>query len=198
MNEPGRNTGPPRPVDMPALWQSAASFAARAHASQIRKDGRTPYAAHPTRVALTVACLFDCTDPTILAAALLHDTIEDCNVVYDDILEAFGPEVADLVAALTKDTRLIEAEREAAYTAQLAAAPWAARLIKLADVYDNLADTNDRSSKRKAIRKARVALSLAANDSRLDHARKVLADAVESVEKMLERDASAERATKSD
>ena len=54
-----------------ALWQNAASLAARAHRDQIRKDDRTPYVAHPMRVTLTVACVFGCTDETVLAAALL-------------------------------------------------------------------------------------------------------------------------------
>src|SRR5688572_12897029 len=94
-------------------WQAAVSFAARVHAGQLRKDGRTPYAAHPMRVALTVRHVFGVDDETALVAALLHDVIEDTKTDYDDILEAFGREAADAVAALTKDGRLPEARREA-------------------------------------------------------------------------------------
>ena len=122
----------------PPLWQEALSFAARAHNGQIRKDGQTPYVAHSARTAMTISCLFGETDERILAAALLHDAIEDCPVDFDDIHELFGREVADIVACLTKDMRMIEPEREQAYHDQLAAGPWEARLIKLADTYDNL------------------------------------------------------------
>ena len=52
----------------------------RAHAGQVRKDGRTPYVAHCFRVTMTVRDVFGCTDPVCLCAALLHDTIEDTGV----------------------------------------------------------------------------------------------------------------------
>ena len=122
------------------LWQRAAAFAAFKHRNQIRKDGRTPYISHPFRVAMTVRHEFGCEDAAVLTAALLHDTIEDTTTDYDDVERQFGETVADLVAALTKNTSLPEAKREAQYDAQLAAADWRARLIKLADTYDNLID----------------------------------------------------------
>src|SRR5687768_12945432 len=135
------------------LWQQAAGFAARAHRHQLRKDKETPYIAHPMRVALTIACIYRFDDQEILAAALLHDTIEDTDTDYDDIHEAFGQNVADYVAAMTKDMRLIEHEREIEYDKQLAAGPWQGRLIKLADVYDNLLDTYSEDSRSKQLEK---------------------------------------------
>ena len=125
------------------LWRKAAGFAARKHAGQFRKDRQTPYIAHPFRVAMTVRHTFASNDPVALAAALLHDVIEDTTADYDDLDEAFGREVADVVAALTKDMRMREEAREEAYDVQLKAAPWQARLVKLADVYDNLVDCLD-------------------------------------------------------
>ncbi|MBX3365596.1 MAG: bifunctional (p)ppGpp synthetase/guanosine-3',5'-bis(diphosphate) 3'-pyrophosphohydrolase [Phycisphaeraceae bacterium] len=122
------------------LWQAAASFAARRHGRQVRKDGRTPYFAHPFRVAMALRDAFDCPDPVALVAALLHDLIEDTTTDYDDIAQAFGAEVADVVAALTKNMALPEPRREVEYDAALAAAPWQARLVKLGDCYDNLCD----------------------------------------------------------
>ena len=119
----------------------AASFAARAHRNQVRKDGQTPYAAHPFRVCLIVRHVFGIDDPEILTAALLHDTIEDTTTDYDDLAEGFGPRVAGWVAALSKDTRLPDDDREAAYTATLAAAEPAVKLAKLADIFDNLTDS---------------------------------------------------------
>lgn len=127
------------------LWQRATSFAARAHRNQIRKDGVTPYVSHPYRVTMTVRDVFGESDPVTLAAALLHDTIEDTTCDYDELLELFGKPVADCVALLTKDMRLIEPERERAYDAQLVEGDWRSRLIKLADVYDNLHDLAQRT-----------------------------------------------------
>ncbi|MCA9299128.1 MAG: bifunctional (p)ppGpp synthetase/guanosine-3',5'-bis(diphosphate) 3'-pyrophosphohydrolase, partial [Phycisphaerales bacterium] len=88
------------------MFQRAASFAARRHRHQLRKDGHTPYVAHVYRVAMTVRHVFGCDDLATLAAAVLHDTIEDTDTDFDDIEEAFGTEVALLVAALTKNMLL--------------------------------------------------------------------------------------------
>jgi guanosine-3',5'-bis(diphosphate) 3'-pyrophosphohydrolase len=120
----------------------AASFAARAHRHQLRKDGQTPYAAHPFRVCLIVRHVFGIDDPDLLTAALLHDTIEDTTTDFDDLEARFGRRVAGWVAALTKDKRLADDEREAAYMAALAAADPAVKVAKLADVYDNLTDSS--------------------------------------------------------
>src|SRR5262249_26989641 len=117
-----------------------ASFAARAHEGQRRKDGKTPYAAHPFRVCLIVRDLFGFDDPRMLLTALLHDTIEDTTTDFDDIEEQHGAEVASWVAYLTKDKRLPESEREAMYVAALKKAPWQVQACKFADLYDNLTD----------------------------------------------------------
>ena len=140
------------------VWQQAASFAARLHAGQVRKDGQTPYVAHPFRVALTVRHVFAVDDPVALAAALLHDVIEDTTADYDDIQEEFGTEVADTVAALTKDMRLPESDREVAYDQQLAQASWQAQLVKLADVFDNFCDSLTEAGRAKAAEKAKRAI----------------------------------------
>jgi (p)ppGpp synthase/HD superfamily hydrolase len=143
------------------LWQKAASFAARHHQGQLRKDGQTPYFAHPARVALTMLHLFGVSDETALAAALLHDLIEDTTTYYDDLRGMFGKPVADAVAALTKDARLPEDEREAAYDRQLTLASWQARLVKLADVYDNFCDARDSAERQKVAAKAERAIRCA-------------------------------------
>ncbi|MBL0922779.1 MAG: HD domain-containing protein [Phycisphaerales bacterium] len=121
-------------------WQDAAAMAARFHEGQVRKDGRTPYFSHPARVAMTVRDVFGCDDREALTAAFLHDVIEDTPADYDDVSEAFGDRVAEVVAALTKDMRLPEPEREPAYDAGLRAADWRAHVVKLADQYDNLSN----------------------------------------------------------
>ena len=123
-----------------ALIGQAISFAARAHRHQLRKDRETPYVAHPVRVCLVVRHVFGIDDPVVLAAAVLHDTIEDTTTDYDDLIGRFGAEVAGCVAAMSKDTRLPEAEREAAYLDRLVSGDWRVAVCKLADGYDNLSD----------------------------------------------------------
>lgn len=123
------------------LLLEAASFAARAHRHQVRKDGQTPYEAHPFRVCLIVRHVFGIDDPEFLVAALLHDTIEDTTTDFDDLEEMFGARVAGLVAALSKDMRLPDADRETSYMATLATAEPAVKVAKLADVFDNLTDS---------------------------------------------------------
>lgn len=122
-------------------WQLAISFSARKHRHQTRRDGLTPYFAHPVRVAFTVADLFGCEDEACLCAAVLHDTIEDTLTDYDELAEHFGEVVASLVAALTKNMSLPKARREEEYDRRLGGADWRARLVKLADAYDNLCDS---------------------------------------------------------
>ena len=124
------------------IWLEAVSFAARRHKHGVRKDGRTPYVAHVFRVAMTVRDVFGCDDPTAIATALLHDTIEDTETDFEDLEEHFGREIAESVGSLTKNASLPEAEREAAYDRRLAEGPWQARLVKLADAHDNYIDAS--------------------------------------------------------
>ena len=145
----------------------AASFAARAHRNQVRKDGQTPYAAHPFRACLIVRHVFGIDDPEFLAAALLHDTIEDTTTDYDDLAERFGARVAGWVAALSKDTRLPDDEREAAYMATLAAAEPAVKLAMLADIFDNLTDSRHLSPTARARTAERSRRYLAALETNL-------------------------------
>lgn len=126
---------------IPTLVLEAITFAARAHRSQVRKDRETPYAAHTFRVCLIVREVFGIVDPEVLATAVLHDAIEDTTTDYDDLLALFGERVASWVAALSKDKRLREPEREAEYAERLRQAPWQVGVCKLADVLDNWLDS---------------------------------------------------------
>ena len=150
---------------MKHVWQAAASLAARAHDGQRRKDARTPFVAHPMRVALTVAGVFGCTDPVVIAIALLHDVIEDTTTDYDELAEEFGDEVARGVAALTKNKSLPEPEREREYDARIGAADWRARLVKLADCYDNYSDAETAAAYPRLRERARRAIDLARVDA---------------------------------
>jgi guanosine-3',5'-bis(diphosphate) 3'-pyrophosphohydrolase len=135
--------------ELPPALLDAIAFAARAHAGQTRKDGVTPYVSHVFRVCLIVRHLFEVDDPHVLMAAILHDTIEDTTTDFDDIEERFGLDVARWVAALTKEMRLREDERERKYCRELSESPWQVRVCKLADIYDNLSDSRHTSPEKR-------------------------------------------------
>ena len=165
---------------MNVTWQQAVAFAARQHRDQFRSDGSTPYVAHPARVALTILTLFQCDDPEVTAAALLHDVLEKTGATYDELAKHFGPRIATMVAKLSKDHRLSDEEADKAYFEQLRAADWKTRLIKLADVYDNLCDAGKERDKRR--HKAGQALALAIeNEPPMLLARRILTDAIAAV-----------------
>jgi guanosine-3',5'-bis(diphosphate) 3'-pyrophosphohydrolase len=128
-------------IRFPTAVLDAIAFSARAHRNQVRKDGQTPYHSHVFRVCLIVRHVFGIDDDDVLTAAVLHDTIEDTTTDFDDVELSFGPTVAGWVAALSKDKRLPEDEREESYMTGLARAPWQVRICKMADIVDNLIDS---------------------------------------------------------
>lgn len=107
--------------------EKAIEIAAIAHAGDIDKAG-TPYIFHPIRLMLAVKT------PSEQMAAVLHDTVEDTDITFNDLKNAkFPQEVIDAVEALTK--RNGESRIDAA--ARAVANP-IARIVKLADVTDNM------------------------------------------------------------
>ena len=87
------------PPDKVALVRDAYEFAAKAHEGEKRVSG-DPYIEHPLQVALTLADLQ--LDASSLAAAMLHDVVENCDVPNIDIETRFGSEVAKLVDGVTR------------------------------------------------------------------------------------------------
>ena len=132
------------------LILNAAAFCARAHEGQYRRDKVTPYASHPFRVCLVLRHVFRVKDEEVLAAALLHDTLEDTDTDFEDLAELFGIRVAQWAALLSKDRRLPEPLREKVYISQLQSAPDEVKLAKLADIYDNLTDARSLTAKKRA------------------------------------------------
>lgn len=124
----------------------AISFAARAHDGQIRKDGITPYVSHPFRVLMILRQIFGVSDERVLIAAVLHDVIEDTTADFDDVAKEFGQEIAGWVGLLSKDKRKQEKEREDKYTVVIQESPDEVKLIKLADIYDNIMDASTAKS----------------------------------------------------
>lgn len=78
------------------LVTQAVIFAAQAHDGAARKGSEIPYIVHPMEVVAIASTMTD--DPQVLAAAALHDVMEDCGVTFDALSEQFGVRVAGLVA----------------------------------------------------------------------------------------------------
>ncbi|MCT4703310.1 HD domain-containing protein [Enterobacteriaceae bacterium H20N1] len=125
---------------MQSLEERARRYATRAHAAceQRRKYTNEPYIVHPAAVVELVRSV--CCKEEVLAAAWLHDTVEDTGTTIIDIEERFGPEVAALVAMLTNPEQLPginRAHRKRAHFLHTAQACPDAQTIKLADIIDN-------------------------------------------------------------
>lgn len=86
------------------LIKRAFELAEKEHRTTVRKSGE-PYILHPIAVAKITAEIIPA-DPDAIAAALLHDVVEDCPVTVDDLKEKFNPEIANMVDGLTKIAKL--------------------------------------------------------------------------------------------
>lgn len=120
--------------------EKARAFAVAAHSAvgQLRKYTNEPYWVHPQEVASIVSTV-EHTD-AMLAAAWLHDVVEDTGVTLETIRAEFGAEVAELVGWLTDVSRPEHgnrAMRKAIDRAHTAQAPAAAQTVKLADLISN-------------------------------------------------------------
>lgn len=122
------------------LILNAAHSSELAHRGQVRKYTGTPYIWHPMRVAGRTSLMS--LDPTLVAAAWLHDCDEDTGYKLDQILSDFGSCVYETVYWLTNPSKkhpdLPRAQKKAMDRRHLSAAPANAKLIKLIDRIDNL------------------------------------------------------------
>ncbi|HVL03568.1 MAG TPA: RelA/SpoT family protein, partial [Acidimicrobiales bacterium] len=130
-----------RPKADTGLITRAYKIADEAHQGQLRKTGE-PYITHPVAVATILAKI--ALDDVILAAALLHDAVEDTSVTLEDIESEFGPQVAQIVDGVTKLDRVKFASKEAQQAATVRkmliamAKDGRVLLIKLADRLHNM------------------------------------------------------------
>jgi len=124
-----------------ALILDAALFAADKHRMQRRKDvDASPYINHPLSLAHILSVEGGITDPVVLAAAMLHDTVEDTKTSPQELADRFGPAISGVVAEVTDDKTLLKAERKRLQVAKAASRSDAAKLVKLADKISNLRD----------------------------------------------------------
>ena len=123
---------------MDIMVQRAIWFATQAHAGQTRKYTGEPYVNHPVEVMQLVSTVTD--DPEILAAAVLHDVVEDTPATIMNIRIGFSPRVAELVDDLTDVSRPEDgnrATRKELDRQHTAKASPDAKTIKLADLISN-------------------------------------------------------------
>ncbi len=125
------------------LIERAMRWAARCHRHHHRKGSDLPYISHPVSAALLLIRA-GIQDDEVLAAALMHDVVEDTDCSLETLATQFPPRVVTLVAALTErkhdhdGQKRTWLERKTEHLEHMAAAPWEARAIVLADKLHNL------------------------------------------------------------
>jgi len=123
---------------------AAASFAAEKHKNQKRKGSDAqPYINHPLEVASLLANVGKIDDADVIIAGILHDTVEDCGVSYEEIGELFGRRVAGYVREVTDDKSLPKAERKRLQVEHSPHLSHGAKQVKLADKISNIRDVTE-------------------------------------------------------
>lgn len=130
-----------KPLDT-ALLDRAIVFALRAHAGTERRGKGFPYIVHPLEAVTIVATMTS--DQELLAAAALHDTVEDTDVTIEQIRAEFGDRIASLVAA-DSDTPVLDMNaedswyvRKQAAIDRIAASSHDAKIVAMGDKLSNM------------------------------------------------------------
>jgi GTP diphosphokinase / guanosine-3',5'-bis(diphosphate) 3'-diphosphatase len=132
----GSDTHPGDPI---VSLARAMDFAAHKHATQRRKGIKAEsYVIHLTEVAHLLAEATGGSDPVLVMAALLHDTIEDTDTTRAELVETFGKEVESLVSDVTDDKNLPREERKRLQVETASHKPARVRMLKIADKIANL------------------------------------------------------------
>jgi len=121
------------------LIQKAILTAIKAHEGEVRKgDGKTPYILHPLEVGIELSHYT--TNEELIAAAILHDTVEDGDYDSNQLTQDFGESVSALVGLLTEDKKIASwAERKQEKINRLRTNQ-TAYIIKVVDIYANMRD----------------------------------------------------------
>ena len=118
------------------MIEAAVAFAAKAHEGAFIKGTSIPYITHPLETAVIVSGFTD--DEEMIAAALLHDVVEDAGVTRKELEERFGTRVADLVMEESEDKSKSWQERKSATIDHLALASREAKILALGDKLSNM------------------------------------------------------------
>jgi guanosine-3',5'-bis(diphosphate) 3'-pyrophosphohydrolase len=127
--------------DRMALFLEVLAFSAHKHRAQRRKDRHaSAYINHPIALARVLHNEGGVADPVTLAAAILHDTIEDTKTRRAELARAFGRAIAGVVWEVTDDKRLHKRTRKRLQVEHAPHLSRRAKLVKLADKISNLRD----------------------------------------------------------
>ncbi len=119
--------------------EQAITFATKAHEGQVRKGTTRPFIEHPLEVGKIVSTLTD--DEEVICAAILHDTIEDCEgITESQIADKFTERVATMVAGESEDKSKSWMERKSHTIEKLKDASIEIQMIGLADKLSNMRD----------------------------------------------------------
>lgn len=118
------------------MVEKAAAFAAKAHEGMFRKGSRVPYIVHPMEAAAIVSAFTE--DEEVLAAALLHDVIEDTKVTREMLEREFNSRVAELVGQESEDKSKSWKERKGSTLEHLKHASWEIKVLALGDKLSNM------------------------------------------------------------
>ena len=131
---------PQNPSSMSTVLLDALKFAAEKHVSQRRKGCESiPYINHPIKVAHLLQNVGE-TDPELLAAAFLHDVLEDTDTTEKEMRASFGDKITDLVIEVTDDMTLTYDDRKRYQIKKAPALTPDAKKIKIADKISNIQD----------------------------------------------------------
>ena len=123
------------------LLMDALAFSAHKHRNQRRKDvDASPYINHPIALARVLAVEGGVTDHETLAAAILHDTLEDTETTHEELNEKFGRAIAEVVREVSDDKLLSKEDRKRLQIEHARHLSRRARLVKLADKTCNVRD----------------------------------------------------------
>lgn len=126
------------------LILKALHFAAIKHRTQHRRDGETPYINHPIEVAEVLGTEGNVRDAELLAAALLHDTLEDTETTAEEIQTLFGAQILAWVEEVSDDKTLSKHERKRLQIVHSQASSVGAKQIKISDKICNVRDLTQR------------------------------------------------------
>jgi guanosine-3',5'-bis(diphosphate) 3'-pyrophosphohydrolase len=131
---------PMNPKDC-CLLIDALAFAALKHRDQRRKDPEaSPYINHPIALSRVLSVEAGLHDAKLLAAAVLHDTLEDTQTTFEELRERFGKTVASIVREVSDDRSLPKEERKRLQIEHAQHLTHRARLVKFADKICNIRD----------------------------------------------------------
>jgi len=117
--------------------EKALQIAARAHVNQRRKGSDIPYIVHP--VAVGMILMKAGYDETLVAAGILHDTVEDTDLSLQDIEQEFGPKIAEIVGGCSEPDKALSWDQRKTHTIEyLKNAPNDIRAVACADKLHNI------------------------------------------------------------